>query len=112
MRRRRLRRAATPFPPCPPCLFGSTRPAFDGAPVSESDRSEFLEFGFEQRADFVEARLASGFEAHHKRGLGVGCAHETPSVVKLDADAVDVDDLVVFGEELGGAANDVEFPIV
>src|SRR5580692_8558110 len=78
----------------------------------ESDRAEFAQFAVEQRANFSQALFAGRFETRHQRRLRIRRAHETPSVRKIHAHAVNVDHFIVLTEKFGRAPHHFEFAII
>src|SRR5271170_6944703 len=100
----KLWRGVSPIPLVPRARVSRSSPSLEGRSCWSglSHRTQFFELVFEDRSDFVEAFLIARLVASHQRGLGVGGAHQAPSIGELHARAIDRDDVVVFREIFGG----------
>src|SRR6266511_1632298 len=67
---------------------------------------------FDLRADNLQGGLVLRLKPQDQDVLGIGCAHQTPSVGKEDPRAVDVDDLTSFLEMTLDLLDDFKFLIV
>src|ERR1022692_513546 len=108
------RRVAGDFPVRLTVRFLCGAPSLKGRcwGLGRSHRAQFFKFVFKDRADLIEALLIARLEPGDQRGLGVGGAHQAPSVGKLHPRAIDRDHIVMPGKIFRGLFHHCELFVV